>query len=57
MAYRTTQARLERDQALREHILECALQQVAEGGFAALAMGTLALAEWLSRRMTARIAG
>ena len=42
MAYRTTQARLERDQALREHILECALQQVAEGGFAALAMGTLA---------------
>lgn len=42
MAYRTTEARLERDQALREHILACALHQVAEGGFAALTMSALA---------------
>lgn len=44
MAYRTTTARLERDQALREHILGCALQQVADGGFAALTMTSLASA-------------
>ncbi|GGC99776.1 TetR/AcrR family transcriptional regulator [Halopseudomonas salina] len=42
MAYRTTEARLERDQALREHILGCALHQVADGGFAALTMNSLA---------------
>ncbi|UAW99202.1 TetR/AcrR family transcriptional regulator [Halopseudomonas nanhaiensis] len=42
MAYRTTQARTERDRALREHILECGMQQVAEGGFAALNMNGLA---------------
>lgn len=42
MAYRTTEARLERDQALREHVLGCALHQVAEGGFAALTMTALA---------------
>ncbi|MBQ0743223.1 MAG: TetR/AcrR family transcriptional regulator [Pseudomonas sp.] len=42
MAYRTTHARLERDQALREHILGCALEMVAEGGFSALSMSRLA---------------
>lgn len=42
MAYRTTTARLERDQALREHILGCALEMVAEGGFAAVSMSRLA---------------
>ncbi len=42
MAYRTTEARLERDHALREHILNCALHQVADGGFAALTMNALA---------------
>lgn len=42
MAYRTTHARLERDQALREHILGCALETVAEGGFSALSMTRLA---------------
>ncbi|AQZ94934.1 TetR/AcrR family transcriptional regulator [Halopseudomonas phragmitis] len=44
MAYRVTEARLERDQAQREHILDCALQQVAEGGFASLSMTGLASA-------------
>lgn len=42
MAYRTTEARLEKDQTLREQILDCALHQVAEGGFASLTMSTLA---------------
>lgn len=42
MAYRTTALRLDRDQALRERILVCALQRVAEGGFAALTMQALA---------------
>lgn len=42
MPYRITEARLERDQAQREHILACALQQVVEGGFAALSMNSLA---------------
>lgn len=44
MAYRVTEARTERDQALREHILQCGMQQVAEGGFAALNMSGLAAA-------------
>ncbi|WP_339648849.1 TetR/AcrR family transcriptional regulator [Halopseudomonas pelagia] len=42
MAYRTTHARLERDQVLREHILGCALEMVAEGGFSTLSMNRLA---------------
>ncbi|HEY1026157.1 MAG TPA: TetR family transcriptional regulator [Pseudomonas sp.] len=42
MAYRTTEARLDRDQALRERILACALQRVSAGGFAALTMQALA---------------
>ncbi|SDK65375.1 TetR/AcrR family transcriptional regulator [Pseudomonas indica] len=42
MVYRITAARLDRDQALRERILECALARVAEGGFAALTMQGLA---------------
>lgn len=42
MAYRTTSLRVDRDQALREHILGCALARVAEGGFAALTMQALA---------------
>ena len=42
MAYRTTTARVERDQQLREHILACAHAQVAAGGFAALTMQGLA---------------
>jgi AcrR family transcriptional regulator len=42
MAYRITESRIERDQALREHILGCALDQVANGGFAALTMTSLA---------------
>jgi AcrR family transcriptional regulator len=42
MAYRITEARLERDQAQREHVLGCALQQVVDGGFAALSMNSLA---------------
>ena len=42
MAYRTTASRIERDQALREHILDCAVQQVAEGGFSSLTMSALA---------------
>ena len=42
MAYRTTEARLDRDQALRERILACALQRVSAGGFSALTMQALA---------------
>ncbi len=42
MAYRITEARLDRDQALRERILACALQRVSAGGFAALTMQALA---------------
>ena len=42
MAYRTTASRIERDQVLREHILDCAVQQVADGGFSSLTMSTLA---------------
>ncbi|MDP3755806.1 TetR/AcrR family transcriptional regulator [Polaromonas sp.] len=42
MVYRTTALRIDRDQALRERILACALALVAEGGFAALTMQALA---------------
>lgn len=42
MAYRPSEARLDRDQALRQRILACALQRVVEGGFAALTMQALA---------------
>lgn len=42
MAYRTTTARLDRDFALRQRILDCALLRVAQGGFAALTMHALA---------------
>ncbi len=42
MVYRTTPARIEQDQSQREFILACALDQVAEGGFASLTMGRLA---------------
>jgi AcrR family transcriptional regulator len=42
MAYRTSESRIEHDQALREHILDCALYQVADGGFSALTMTSLA---------------
>lgn len=42
MAYRTTAARLDRDQALRQRILACALARVAAGGFASLTMQALA---------------
>lgn len=42
MAYRTTTLRIDRDQALRQRILACALARVAEGGFAALTMQALA---------------
>ena len=42
MAYRTTAIRIDRDQALRERIIRCALERVAEGGFAALTMQALA---------------
>lgn len=42
MAYRTTEARLDRDQAQRQLILACALQRVSAGGFAALTMQALA---------------
>ncbi|NQD93929.1 TetR/AcrR family transcriptional regulator [Pseudomonas sp. CrR25] len=42
MAYRPSTLRLDRDQALREHILACALARVVEGGFAALTMQALA---------------
>lgn len=42
MVYRTTPARLEQDQTQREFILSCALDQVAEAGFASLTMSGLA---------------
>ncbi|MNO78007.1 HTH-type transcriptional repressor KstR [compost metagenome] len=42
MAYRITEARLQRDNAQRERILELAQARVAEGGFAALTMQGLA---------------
>lgn len=42
MAYRTSVLRLDRDLALRERILACALQRVSEGGFVALTMQALA---------------
>lgn len=42
MAYRTTAARLDRAQELRERILACAHARVAEGGFASLSMQALA---------------
>lgn len=44
MVYRTTAKRLERDEVTREHILDCALQQVADSGFGALTMSGLARA-------------
>ena len=44
MVYRTTATRLERDEVTREHILNCALQQVADSGFGALTMSGLARA-------------
>ncbi|PTS85397.1 TetR family transcriptional regulator [Pseudomonas sp. HMWF032] len=42
MAYRTTALRVDRDQALRERIINAALARVADGGFAALTMQALA---------------
>lgn len=42
MAYRTSPLRIDRDQALRQRILACALGRVADGGFAALTMQALA---------------
>ncbi|WP_341303751.1 TetR/AcrR family transcriptional regulator [Pseudomonas sp. TMP25] len=42
MAYRTTALRIDRDQSLREQILNAALARVVEGGFAALTMQALA---------------
>lgn len=42
MAYRTTAIRLDRDQALRQRIVACALERVAEGGFSSLTMQNLA---------------
>ena len=42
MAYRTSPLRIDRDQALRQRILACALQRVAAGGFVALTMQALA---------------
>jgi AcrR family transcriptional regulator len=42
MAYRTTDARIDRDQAQRQRILACALERVSSGGFAALTMQALA---------------
>lgn len=42
MVYRQTEARLQKDGELRERILGLALACVAEGGFAALTMQTLA---------------
>ncbi|QRY81274.1 TetR family transcriptional regulator [Pseudomonas sp. PDNC002] len=42
MAYRQTQARLQKDSALRERILALALGRVVDGGFAALTMQSLA---------------
>ena len=42
MAYRITEARIDRDQAQRQRILACALERVVAGGFAALTMQALA---------------
>jgi AcrR family transcriptional regulator len=42
MAYRTTEQRTDRDQALRERIISAALARVVDGGFAALTMQALA---------------
>lgn len=42
MPYRTSPLRIDRDQALRQRILACALQRVAAGGFVALTMQALA---------------
>jgi AcrR family transcriptional regulator len=42
MVYRTTALRVERDQTLRQQILDQALARVAEGGFASLTMQALA---------------
>ncbi len=42
MAYRQTEARLQKDGEQRERILELALARVADGGFAALTMQSLA---------------
>jgi AcrR family transcriptional regulator len=42
MAYRTSTARLDRAQELRERILVCAHARVAEGGFTSLTMQALA---------------
>ena len=42
MAYRTTPARMDRDEQLRQRILDCALSRVAGGGFASLTMVALA---------------
>ncbi len=42
MAYRTTALRIDRDQLLRERILDSALLRLAEGGFANLTMQGLA---------------
>lgn len=42
MVYRVTQARVDRDQALRQRIVEVAQARVVEGGFAALTMQALA---------------
>ena len=42
MVYRTTAARIDRAQELRERILVCAHGRVAEGGFASLTMQALA---------------
>jgi len=42
MVYRTTAARIDRAQELRERILACAHDRVAEGGFASLTMQALA---------------
>jgi AcrR family transcriptional regulator len=42
MVYRTTALRQDRDQALRQRILACALARVSAGGFASLTMQALA---------------
>ena len=42
MVYRITPARIGRDQQVRARILDCALQRVAEAGFAGLTMQQLA---------------
>lgn len=42
MAYRITEARIDRDQAQRQRILACALERVSAGGFVALTMQALA---------------